>query len=298
MNNLYKPYSVRNVDFQYQRLLQNILKNGVRAKSQQGVDALTLLGPEPMRFNLSNGFPMITERDVKSFWKQAVGEICAFVNGARTQAELEKFGCRWWKSWVTKEKCEKRGLGEGDLGPGSYGVAFHDFPTAEGSSFNQFAHIIEQIKELPHLRTHFISPWIPQYTGRGKNKNQKVVVAPCHGWIHIRIIENKLSLVMFQRSADVPVGVPANMIQYGALTLMISQVTGYEPHQFIHMMSDAHIYIDQIPQVKQVVSRNWKIFPTVTMDQTVNNLFDFRPEHFTLSDYNPHPAIKDIPVAV
>ena len=85
---------------------------------------------------------------------------------------------------------------------------------------------------------------------------------------------------MFQRSADVPVGVPANMIQYGALTLMISQATGYEPHQFIHMMSDAHIYVDQIPQVKQVISRNWKIFPTVNMDQSVNNLFDFRTEHF------------------
>lgn len=298
MSNVYKPYGDRHADFQYQKLLHQILENGVRAKSQQGVDALTILGPEPLRFNLSNGFPIITERDIKSFWKQAVGEICAFVNGARTQAELEKFGCKWWRSWVSKEKCEKRGLKEGDLGPGSYGAAFHDFPTAEGSPFNQFSHIVEQIKELPHLRTHFISPWIPQYTGRGKNKNQKVVVAPCHGWIHIRIIENKLSLVMFQRSADVPVGVPANMIQYAALTLMISRITGYEPHQFIHMMSDAHIYVDQIPQVKQIISRSPKPFPTVSMDQTVNNLFDFRPDHFALSDYNPYPAIKDIPVAV
>ena len=108
MNNLYKPYSVRNVDFQYQRLLQNILKNGVRAKSQQGVDALTLLGPEPMRFNLSNGFPMITERDVKSFWKQAVGEICAFVNGARTQAELEKFDADGGSRGLPKKNAKKR----------------------------------------------------------------------------------------------------------------------------------------------------------------------------------------------
>lgn len=298
MNNVYKPYGERHVDFQYQGLLNNILENGVKAKSQQGVEALTILGPEPMRFNLSNGFPMITERDVKGFWRQAVGEICAFVNGARTQTELEKFGCKWWKSWVTKEKCKKRDLDEGDLGPGSYGAAFHDFPTVAGNPFNQFKHIVEQIRELPQLRTHFISPWIPQYIGRGEGKNQKVVVAPCHGWIHIRIIDDKLSLIMFQRSADVPVGVPSNMIQYAALTLMISHVTGYKPHQFIHMMSDAHIYVDQIMQAEQIISRASKPFPTVSMDQTINNLFDFRPEHFALSDYNPNPAIKDIPVAV
>src|SRR3989338_11167515 len=273
MKNIYKPYNERHADFQYQELLQDILESGVRAKSQQGVDALTVLGPEPLRFHLNNGFPIIIERDVKSFWKQAVGEICAFVNGARTQAELEKFGCKWWKSLVTKEKCEKRGLKEGDLGPGSYGAAFHDFPTSEGQPFNQWKHIVEQIIEEPQLRTHFVSPWIPQYMGRGKGKQQKVVVCPCHGWINIRIIEGKLTLHMMQRSGDVPVGVPSNMVQYAALTMMFAHVTNTIPYEFVHSISDEHIYVDQIPAVETMLAREDRVFPTVTMNKNKTDLF-------------------------
>lgn len=294
----YLPYEMRSADIQYKKLLSDILLDGELAESQQGIDAMTLMGPNPMRFRLSNGFPIITERDISSFWKQAVAEICAFINGARTIEELEKFGCKWWKSWGTTEKCQKRGLEIGDLGPGSYGAAFHNFPTADGGGFNQIKHIIEQIRELPHLRTHFISPWIPQYIGRGANKQQKVVVAPCHGWIHIRIIDNKLTLLMFQRSADVPVGVPANMAQYAALALMIAQVVDCEPYEYIHMISDAHIYVDQVPYVKEMIYRESRPFPIVEINAEIKNIFDFRAEHFTLSDYHPHPAISKIPVAI
>lgn len=295
----YKPYTQRSPDEQYKNTLKNILRSGILTRSQQDVDALTLLGASPMRFDLSNGFPMITERDISSFWKQAVGEICAFINGARTIAELEKFGCFWWKSWGTKEKCEKRGLAEGDLGPGSYGAAFHDFPTSEGLPFNQFKHLVEQIKELPHLRTHFISPWIPQYIGRGKGKQQKVVVAPCHGWIQIRILNEGLYLTMVQRSADVPVGVPANMIQYAALAMMLAHVTGYKAMGYIHHFLDAHIYVDQVPVVEEIIKRESRPFPTVKMDTSgVSNIFDFRKHHFILSEYNSHPGVKNIPVAI
>lgn len=293
-----KPFAERTPDTQYRDRLAYILEHGERVQSQQGTDALTVIGPPPMHFKLENGFPMITERSVKGFWRGSIGEICAFINGARTLEELESFGCKFWTPWGTPEKAAKRGLEVGDLGPGSYGAAFHDFPTAEGESYNQVRNIVEQMIEFPHLRTHFISPWIPQYTIRGKGKQQKVVVAPCHGWLHFRIIDNKLTLHMFQRSADFPVGVPSNMIQYAALLMMLAHVTKTIPHEFVHSVSDAHIYVDQVDTVKELLSREPKAFPTVEMKNTHENIFDFRREDFSLTDYDPHPPILDIPVAV
>ena len=301
-----KPYSERTPDEQYKNLLKEILEKGIRSQSQAGTktenspgtDCITLFGANPMRFDLQNGFPMITERSVKGFWKQAVGEIIGFMNGARTLKELESYGCKFWSSWATPEKCAKRGLEPGDLGPGSYGAAFHDFPTAEGKPYNQFKNIIEQIAFKPHLKTHFISPWVPQYIIRGEGKQQKVVVCPCHGWLHIRILNNKLYLHMFQRSGDVPIGVPSNMIQYGALTMMLAQVTGYEVGEYIHTISDAHIYVDQIPTVEEVLKRDTHPFPTVTLTNPTKDLFAFRNTDFELSDYEAGESMRDIPVAI
>jgi thymidylate synthase len=302
-----KPLDDRSPDSQYQRLLRDILARGERIISQQGVDALTLMGPNPLHFKVEDGFPIINERNMApkesenlpvTIWRQAIAEIIAFINGARTQKELEQFGCFWWQAWTTEAKCKKRGLETGDLGPGSYGAAFHDFPTSEGPSFNQWKHVIEQIKEEPQLRTHFVSPWVPQYIGRGKGKVQKVVVAPCHGWVHLRVINNKLTLHMFQRSADVPVGVPANLVQYGALLLMIAQATGLEPYEYVHSFSDAHIYVDQIPAVETMLAREPRKLATMKLDPSITDLFAFRKEHFTLQDYTPHPGIKGIPVAI
>jgi len=250
---------------------------------------------------------MITERNMApkenenlkvTIWKQAIAEILGFLNGARTLKQLEEFGCSWWAPWGTEEKCSKRGLETGDLGPGSYGAAFHNFPMIDGSTYNQFKNIVEQIKEKPHLRTHFITPWIPQYTIRGSGKQQKVVVAPCHGWIHIRIIDNKLTLHMFQRSGDVPIGVPSNMVQYGALTMALAQATGTIPYEYIHTISDAHIYMDQVPAVETMLAREPKKFPTMKINTAKKDIFEFRKEDFELSDYEPHPGIKAIPVAI
>lgn len=303
----YKPFEERTPDTQYRELLRHVLEHGTRTHTQQDVDALTVIGNTPMRFRLDNGFPMIVDRNMSpkeserlpvTVWRQAVGEIFGFINGARTQSELEKFGCTWWKAWVTEEKCKKRGLETGDLGPGSYGAAFHDFPTSEGEPYNQFKNIVEQIKEFPHLRTHFISPWIPQYTVRGTGKQQKVVVAPCHGWIHIRIIDNKLTLHMIQRSGDLPIGVPSNMAQYGALTLALAHATGTIPYEYVHTISDAHIFVDQIPAVQEILSREGKRLPTMKINTDKKDLFDFRHEDFELSEYDPHPGIKGIPVAI
>ncbi len=293
-----KPFDQRTPDTQYRDNLKYILENGVRVQSQQGTDALTVIAPPPMHFRLENGFPMITERSVKGFWKGSIGEICAFINGARTLDELEAFGCKFWTPWGTPEKAAKRGLEVGDLGPGSYGAAFHDFPTIDGETYNQVQNIIEQMREFPHLRTHFISPWIPQYIIRGTGKQQKVVVAPCHGWIHLRIIDNKLTLHMFQRSADFPVGVPSNMIQYAALLMMIAEATGTEPYEFVHSFSDAHIYVDQIPMVEELLAREPKSLPTVVLKEKKSDIFAYRSDDFELSDYEPHPGMRDIPVAI
>jgi len=293
-----QPFEERVPDTQYRNNLQYILDHGMRVESQQGVDALTVIAPPPMHFKLDNGFPMITERSIKGFWKGSIGEICAFINGARTLEQLESFGCKFWTAWGTPEKTAKRGLEPGDLGPGSYGAAFHDFPTQNGGTYNQVKNIVEQMIEFPHLRTHFISPWIPQYIIRGTGKQQKVVVAPCHGWIHLRIIDNKLTLHMFQRSGDFPVGVPSNMVQYAALLMMLAHVTNTEPYEFVHSFSDAHIYVDQIPMVEELLTRESKRFPTVKMTNKKADIFAFRAEDFELSDYDAHPFIKDIPVAV
>lgn len=296
---MYLSYDKRIPDTQYRDVLINILNTGRISNTRQGPSARTLIGVQ-MRFKLENGFPLITDRSIKSFWQKPIGELCAFINGARTREQLAVFGCTWWDAWTTKEKCLKRGLEPGDIGPGSYGAAFHDFPVVGEGSFNQFKHIVEQIKELPDLRTHFITPWIPQYIVRGAGKQQKVTIAPCHGWVHVRIIENKLSLHMFQRSGDVPIGVPSNMVQYAALALMLGHLTGFEPYEYIHTISDAHIYEDQIEHIKPMLEREPRRFPTVkltTAGSKIMDIHDFRSEHFELTNYDPHPGIPKIPVA-
>lgn len=296
---MYKPFSERRPDSQYRDLLKNIVDNGEFSETRQGPRAKTVIGVQ-MHFNLSNGFPLITDRSIGSFWRKPIGELCAFINGARTREQLAEFGCTWWDAWTSEEKTKKRGLEPGDIGPGSYGAAFHDFPAADGGSFDQFKHLVEQIKELPELRTHFVTPWIPQYIVRGEGKHQKVTIAPCHGWIHVRIINGKLHLHMFQRSGDVPIGVPSNMVQYAALALMLEHLTGFEAVEYVHTISDAHIYEDQIEYVLPMLEREPLRLPTVVLNdegRKVTDIHDFRFEHFELSDYEPHPSIPKIPVA-
>jgi thymidylate synthase len=293
----YVPFEQRKPNSQYQDLLRRILQDGEISETRQGPRALTLM-QQTMRFELAHGFPLITERSIRSFWRKPIGELCAFINGARTVDELKKFGCDWWHPWVTPEKTEKRGLDPGDIGPGSYGVAFHDFPTLEGP-YNQFEHLAEQIRRYSTARTHFITPWIPQYQARVGRKRE-TTISPCHGWVHIRVINERLHLHMFQRSGDVPVGVPANMVQYAALTLMLEQLTGFAAGVYYHTISDAHIYEDQVDKVRQLVEREPRRLPTINLTEKgrkVTDIQDFTLDHFELCDYDPHPAVSGIPVA-
>ncbi len=288
-----KSFALRTPDAQYQNLLRKIFEEGVEVKPIHGEKAKMLVGQQ-LRYPLENGFPVITERDLSGpFLKGALAEHIAFLHGARTQAELEAFGCKWWSKWVTKEKCAIFGLPEGDLGDGSYGAAWASFPTKEGEPFNQIKHVVQQIKERPYLRTHFISPWIPQYTIQHEGLTRKVVVAPCHGWIHVLAFPETKEIVVhhFQRSADFPVGVPFNIVQYAAFGLMLGQEIGYSLREVVYTFSDVHIYESQYDKVKELLAREPKRLPTLTLNPSITDIFDFRPEHFTLSDYEPHPKM-------
>lgn len=306
----YHPFGNRYPDEQYRNLLRRIRDHGVRVETQQAHPAIMVFGYQ-MHFDLRNGFPLITERDLTtarpgyaSQFVLGIAELFAFLAGARTLKEMQAFGCGWWKEWVTEEKCRKRGLEPGDLGPGSYGAAFRAFPTAEGKPFDQITHVVEQIRELPHLRTHIVTPFIPQYLGRGTGKQQKVVVVPCHGLFHVFVntATGELSLHHFQRSADAPVGLVFNLTQYALLTLMLAQVTGYTAREFVSTISDAHIYVDgpkdQMPDVQEMLSTDAERLPTVHLDPTVGDIFAFRPEHVSVADYYPKLPPRRIPTPV
>ena len=301
LGNLFRRmFGKRTKDVQYRRLLRKILKEGEEVLTPQGERALMLIGQQ-MRFNFKNGIPVITERDVLtsatlgglSGIQAAIAEITAFMNGATTHEELKKFGCNWWKRWTSKEYLEHCGLDlkEGELGPGSYGAGFHHFPTSEGIPFNQMKHVIEQIKELPYLRTHAITTWIPQYQGRGEGKKRQVAVAPCHGtFLHFLVDTKKgeISLHHLQRSADAPVGLVWNLIQYSALLLMAAHVTGYTPKELVYTVSDAHIYASQIPEVKELLKTRIGIFPDLIITSPeIKDIFDFRHNDFAVVGYRP-----------
>lgn len=300
----YKPYSERVPDTQYRDTLNYMMKEGNSVRTQnmfQTTARHACLTTPNMVFNFENGFPIIPDRDISGFWRRPIAELIAFINGARTLAELKEFGGKewasWWKRWVTEEKCVNFGLPPGDLGDASYGPGFARFPMPDGGTFNQIENLVRQIRKYPFLSTHKVSPWIPFWTLQHEDLRRKVVVAPCHGDIQVTILEGKLTLRMDQRSADVPIGVPSNILQWAAFTLMLAQVTGYEPYMYIHSLHDAQIYENQFDRMKELVGRKPLRFPTVRInDPTITDIFAFRAEHFELSDYNPHPAMQDIPV--
>lgn len=287
---MYKSVDKRTPDSQYQDLLKKILREGREVLPIHGEKAKMLAGAQ-LRYSMNNGFPLITERDLSGpLFKGALAEHVAFLNGARTQKELEEFGCKWWNRWVTKERCAIFNLPEGDLGDGSYGAAWASFPTKEGGSFNQIKHLVQQVKERPYLRTHIVSPWIPQYTLQHEGLTRKVVVAPCHGWIHVLAYPEtkELTIHHFQRSGDLPVGVPFNFVQYAAFGMMLAQIVGYSFKEVVYTFSDVHIYESQYEKVEELIKRKPRRLPTVKLDKSVKDIFAFRPEHFTLSDYEPH----------
>lgn len=292
MNIDYLPYDKRTPDTQYQTLLRMILDKGRKVMPIHGEYSHTITGLQ-MRFDMEQGFPLFPIRDLSKSFPGALGELIAFMHGAHTLEELKSYGCPniFWERWVTKEKCAVFGLPEHELGPGSYGPGWASNPLPNGEMFNQIEHLMKQIQERPFLRTHILSPWIPAFTLQHSTLTRKVVVAPCHGWVHfLAFPETKeLELHHFQRSGDMPVGVALNVVEYAGLGMLVARMLGYRFVRMVHTISDAHIYEGQIPFVEELLAREARPFPTVTLDEGITNPFDARREHFTLTDYNPHP---------
>ena len=298
----YLPYDDRRPSTAYRDLLQAIRDTGTEVETKQGERALAVAG-HAMRFPMAHGAAVITERSIKGFVGKAIGELCAFINGARTLEELAAFGCDWWEPWATPEKSGSRGLAPGDLGPGSYGHAFKHFTTdlddPDDPGFDQLPALIRKLQDLPLDRTALMSPWIPQANHREAGVKSRNTIAPCHGWIHALVFGDKLHLVHNQRSGDTPIGVPSNMAQYTALGLMIEHLTGFELVEYVHWIQYAHIYVNQLDAVDEMLAREPLALPTLQLTEEgrrVTDVHDFRAEHFELTDYHPHPAIPRIPV--
>ncbi|MFW5887749.1 MAG: thymidylate synthase [Bacteriovoracia bacterium] len=306
----YKQYDKRTPDNQYNDLLKQIRETGkdkvpihARLDENKGTghqNSKEITGAM-LSYNMANGFPILTCRNLQKVFKGAVGEIIAFLNGARTLDDLEKNGCPkiFWESWVTKEKCKHFGLEEGDLGSGSYGASLANFQTRNGSEFNQVDAVLKQMQKLPFLRTHILTTWNPPHSMGDEDQGVKreVVVAPCHGnFVHFVLFDDQKELEMThtQRSADVPVGLQINIMEWAALGMMVAHLLGYKFTKYTHFLSNPHYYDIQDESVSEILSREVRPFPTVKLEpnRKVERLQDFRPDDFVIEDYNPHPWFK------
>ena len=296
----YLPFDERTPDGQYRALLQLIYDHGVYMPTRQGARAKTVLG-HTMHFDFKNGFPIINDRSLGRFWTKGIDELGAFINGARTLKEMVAVGCDWWEPWLNEAKTLKHGNTAGDGGGGFYGPAFHNHPGPDGLPFDQFAALMEQLELFPYDRRHHINPWIPELVMRSRaNPQSGVTIAPCHGWIDVTIMNDGLYLEMMQRSGDVPVGVPSNMVQYAALTMFIAHLLGREPVQYIHHLRNAHVYEDQEAKTWAMLVR--EPLPLATMQLSpeglsATDIHQFSSRMFELADYHPHPSIPGIKVS-
>lgn len=296
----YLPLEQRVPDFQIRNLFDHIMKEGRTVRPIQGGEARMVVGAQ-CHFKMANGAPVINLRDLSGpLFYGAISEHIGFLNGEQTLAGLIKRGLnpRWWAPWVTKDKCADFGLPEGDLGPASYGAVWRRFPARDGGVFDQVTAVINQIKRAPHLRTHRISNWFPPEV-IGPKGTRKVVVAPCHGDIYILVNPDtkELTIHHIQRSGDLPVGVMFNIIQYTVFGMMLAQILGYTLVELVYTFNDVHIYDVQFPFVEELISREPFPFGKILLQEGVGSIFDFRSEHFTLSEYTSHPKMN-IPTPV
>jgi thymidylate synthase len=261
---------------QYEKLLREVLEKGVKKDDRTGVGTLSTFGHQ-LRFNLHEGFPLITTK--KLHIKSIIIELLWFLRGDTNVKFLRDNGVTIWDEWAD---------GSGELGP-IYGYQWRSWPTPEGKHIDQIQQSIETLRKSPNSRRILVSAW-------NVADIHKMSIPPCHTFFQFFVADNKLSCQMYQRSADMFLGVPFNIASYALLTMMIAQVCGYEPYEFIHTFGDTHIYLNHIDQVKLQLQREVRPFPKVRLNPTVKDIFSFKYEDFEVVDYNPHPAIK-APVA-
>jgi len=261
----------------YLQLLQYILNHGVDKEDRTGTGTRSVFGYQ-MRFSLSEGFPLLTTKKVHL--KSVIYELLWFLRGDTNVKYLNSYGVSIWDEWAD---------GNGDLGP-VYGKQWRSWGTADGQQIDQIALLLKGLKENPDGRRHIISAW-------NVAEIDKMALPPCHALFQFYVAQGRLSCQLYQRSADVFLGVPFNIASYALLMLMVAQVCGYEPGDYIHTFGDVHIYKNHMEQVRLQLARTPRSLPVMKLNPLVKDLFSFNYEDFTLENYNPYPAIK-APVAV
>ena len=256
----------------YLELLEHVLKNGTEKSDRTGTGTISTFGYQ-MRFNFKDGFPLITTK--KIHLKSVIYELLWFLRGDTNVRYLQDHNVRIWNEWADEK---------GEMGP-IYGYQWRSWPKTDGGYVDQISEVISSIKNKPHSRRHIVSAWNP-------GELEKMALPPCHILFQFYVNNGKLSCQLYQRSADLFLGVPFNIASYSLLTMMIAQVTGLVPHEFIHTFGDAHIYNNHIEQVKTQLSRTLKERPVMKLNPERTSIFDFTYEDFTLENYNPHPHIK------
>jgi thymidylate synthase len=262
---------------QYLQLLRHVLAHGVRKEDRTGTGTLSVFGHQ-MRFDLSQGFPLLTTKKVHL--KSIIHELLWFLRGDTNIRYLRDNGVTIWDEWADAN---------GDLGP-IYGYQWRSWPAADGRHIDQIARVLEQIRHTPDSRRMVVSAW-------NVGELDRMRLPPCHALFQFYVAEGRLSCQLYQRSADIFLGVPFNIASYALLTLMIAQVTDLKPGEFIHTLGDAHIYLNHLDQVHLQLTREPRALPKMWINPEVRDLFAFRYEDFRLEGYDPHPAIK-APVAV
>lgn len=257
---------------QYLDLLKHVLETGSRKGDRTGTGTISTFGYQT-RYNLEEGFPLVTTK--KCHLKSIIHELLWFLKGETNISYLKENGVRIWNEWADED---------GNLGP-VYGYQWRSWPTADGRHIDQIKEVIESLKNNPDSRRHIVSAW-------NVGELDNMALPPCHAFFQFYVCDGKLSLQLYQRSADIFLGVPFNIASYAILLMMVAQVTGLEPYEFIHTIGDAHIYNNHIEQVKLQLTREPKPLPTMKLNPEVKDIFDFKYEDFSLENYECHPLIK------
>jgi thymidylate synthase len=257
---------------QYLDLLDHVIKNGVEKRDRTGTGTISVFGYQ-MRFNLETGFPAMTTK--RLHLKSIIHELLWFISGDTNVKYLTDNGVKIWNEWAGKD---------GNLGP-VYGSQWRSWPAADGRKIDQLSNVVAGIKSSPDSRRHIVNAW-------NVGEIDKMALPPCHILFQFYVAGGKLSCQLYQRSADIFLGVPFNIASYSLLTLMVAQVTGLKPGEFIHTLGDAHIYLNHINQVNLQLTRKPFPLPVMKMNTSVKDILKFRYEDFTLENYEAHPNIK------
>ncbi|MDF7676480.1 thymidylate synthase [Neisseriaceae bacterium ESL0693] len=257
---------------QYLDLMSHVLENGVNKHDRTGTGTRSVFGYQ-MRFDLNQGFPALTTK--KLHLRSIIHELLWFLRGDTNIQYLHDHNVTIWDEWADEK---------GNLGP-VYGYQWRSWPAPDGRHIDQISQVVEEIKHNPDSRRLIVSAWNPALV-------DEMALPPCHALFQFYVADGRLSCQLYQRSADIFLGVPFNIASYALLTLMIAQVTGLQAGEFIHTLGDAHLYLNHIEQAKLQLTRQPKPLPTMTLNPDIHDLFDFHFEDFNLSEYHPDPSIK------